>query len=69
MTEFSARTGTGLVVGASRTIGLALAQELLRRGWRVIGTVRGERRSALHDLADESGGHLVVEQLDMTDDA
>jgi NAD(P)-dependent dehydrogenase (short-subunit alcohol dehydrogenase family) len=59
--------GTALVVGASRTLGLALAAELLRRGWDVIGTVRGERRTELHDLAESSAGRLVVESLDMTE--
>ncbi|MFF3068407.1 SDR family oxidoreductase [Kitasatospora sp. NPDC057904] len=58
---------TALVIGASRTLGLGLAAELLRRGWDVIGTVRGERRTGLHDLADASGGRLAVESLEMTD--
>lgn len=58
---------TALVVGASRTLGLALAGELLRRGWDVIGTVRGDRRTGLHDLAESSGGCLVVESLDTTE--
>ena len=56
---------TALVVGASRGIGLGLAQEYLRRGWRVIGTVRddaGER--ALRALGD-----VQAERLDVTDDA
>jgi NAD(P)-dependent dehydrogenase (short-subunit alcohol dehydrogenase family) len=60
---------TALVVGASRTIGLGLAAELLHRGWTVVGTVRGTRRTALHDLADRSGGRLTVEELEMTDAA
>lgn len=58
---------TALVVGASRTIGLALVAELLQRGWQVVGTVRGPQRGALHDLADHWEGRLNVEQLDMTD--
>ena len=60
-------TRTALVVGASRALGLALAAELLDRGWAVIGTVRGTGRTELHDLADGSGGRLEVETLDMTD--
>jgi len=44
-----------------------LAEQLLRRGWRVIGTARDQRRGALHDLAAASEGRLVVEQLDMND--
>ncbi|KUF20350.1 SDR family NAD(P)-dependent oxidoreductase [Streptomyces silvensis] len=59
--------GTALVVGASRTIGLGLTGEFLRRGWDVIGTVRGSRRTGLHDLADASAGRLTVESLEMTE--
>src|SRR5690348_13358093 len=58
---------TALIVGASRTLGLELAAEYLRRGWDVIGTVRGSRRTGRHDLAEESGGRLTVESLEMTD--
>jgi len=57
---------TALVVGASRTLGLAIAGEYLRRGWDVIGTVRGDRRTPLHDLADGSSGRLSVEVMDIT---
>ena len=53
---------SALIIGASRGLGLALAQEYLKRGWRVVGTVR--RRTALHDLADRYGGRLEVETLD-----
>ena len=60
-------SGTALVVGASRALGLALAEELLERGWEVIGTVRGARRTGLHELAESAGGRLTVEQLEMTD--
>ncbi|WP_431682705.1 SDR family oxidoreductase [Kitasatospora sp. KL5] len=58
---------TALVIGASRTLGLGLATEFLRRGWDVIGTVRADRRTGLHDLADACGGRLTVESLEMTD--
>ncbi|MFE3886949.1 SDR family oxidoreductase [Streptomyces lydicus] len=58
---------TALVIGASRTLGLGLATAYLRRGWDVIGTVRGSRRTGLHDLAETSGGRLTVESLEMTD--
>ncbi|MFI0263103.1 SDR family NAD(P)-dependent oxidoreductase [Streptomyces sp. NPDC017056] len=58
---------TALVVGASRTLGLGLVAEYLRRGWDVIGTVRGSGRTGLHDLADASEGRLTVESLEMTD--
>ncbi|MFI5528246.1 SDR family oxidoreductase [Kitasatospora sp. NPDC051853] len=58
---------TALIVGASRTIGLGIAAEYLRRGWEVVGTVRGEHRTGLHELAETSGGRLTVERLEMTD--
>ncbi|MFC5144961.1 SDR family NAD(P)-dependent oxidoreductase [Streptomyces aureoversilis] len=58
---------TALIVGASRTLGLGLAAEYLRRGWNVIGTVRGSRRTGLHDLAEASGGRLAIESLEMTE--
>ncbi|WP_331760372.1 SDR family oxidoreductase (plasmid) [Streptomyces sp. NBC_01471] len=58
---------TALIVGASRTLGLGLATEYAHRGWDVIGTVRGSRRTGLHDLADASGGRVTVESLDTTE--
>ncbi|MBB5913004.1 NAD(P)-dependent dehydrogenase (short-subunit alcohol dehydrogenase family) [Nocardia transvalensis] len=59
-------SGTALVIGASRTLGLGIATELWRRGWDVIGTVRGTERTGLHDLADASAGRVTVETLDIT---
>ncbi|MFG2600235.1 SDR family NAD(P)-dependent oxidoreductase [Streptomyces sp. NPDC048462] len=59
--------GTALVVGASRGLGLALATEYAHRGWEVIATVRDSRRTALHDLAEASGGGVTVENLDTTE--
>ncbi|GAA0594488.1 SDR family oxidoreductase [Streptomyces crystallinus] len=58
---------TALVIGASRTLGLGLAAEYLRRGWDVIGTVRGSRHTGLHDLAHAFPGRLTIESLEMTD--
>ncbi|WP_310723603.1 SDR family oxidoreductase [Streptomyces sp. N2A] len=58
---------TALIVGASRALGLGLATEYARRGWNVIGTVRGDRRTGLHDLAEASEGRVTVESLDMTE--
>src|SRR5579862_1990441 len=59
-----------LVVGASRGLGLGLATELRRRGWRVVATARdrrGERR--LQDLAATPGAELRIEHVDINDDA
>ncbi|KJV28085.1 SDR family oxidoreductase [Luteibacter yeojuensis] len=62
----SPQTGSILLVGASRGLGLALAEAFAGRGWEVVGTVRGTRRTPLHDLADAQPGLIAVEQLDIT---
>ncbi|WP_109807482.1 SDR family NAD(P)-dependent oxidoreductase [Sphingosinithalassobacter portus] len=56
---------TALIVGASRGLGCAIAAEFLKRGWHVIGTVRGYERTQLHDLASEADGRLTIETLDI----
>ena len=59
---------TALVVGASRGLGLGLAKELASRGWTVIGTRRGPASDkGLQELADQSGGKVRVEALDLED--
>jgi NAD(P)-dependent dehydrogenase (short-subunit alcohol dehydrogenase family) len=58
---------TALILGASRGLGLALAEDYLKRGWRVVATARGGDRTALHDLADRAGGRLEIERVEMTD--
>jgi NAD(P)-dependent dehydrogenase (short-subunit alcohol dehydrogenase family) len=55
-----------LLVGALRGLGLALAEEWLRRGWRVTATVRRRDRTGLHDLADLHRGKLEIEMVDIT---
>ena len=58
----SDQTKTILIVGASRGLGLGLAQEYAKRGWHVIGTVRGASpRTGLHALADDSKGRVRIE--------
>jgi NAD(P)-dependent dehydrogenase (short-subunit alcohol dehydrogenase family) len=57
---------TALVVGASRSIGLALAGELAHRDWDVIATVRGHESDALQHLAEQTGRRVTVEHLDIT---
>ena len=56
---------TALIVGASRGLGLALAKEYARRGWQVIGTVRAEAGTGLHDFAAEHKDGLEIERLDI----
>ncbi len=55
-----------LLIGASRGLGLAIAAEYVGRGATVVATVRGEGRTALHDLWGTSGGLLEIEHLDIT---
>jgi NAD(P)-dependent dehydrogenase (short-subunit alcohol dehydrogenase family) len=55
-----------LLVGASRGLGYAMAQEFLQRGWNVVGTVRGEARTSLHELAEKPAGRIEIETLDIT---
>ncbi|MGQ9365340.1 SDR family oxidoreductase [Azospirillum sp. ST 5-10] len=55
-----------LLVGASRGLGHAIAAEFLKKGWTVVGTVRGgATRTLLHDLADEHPGRVEIETLDI----
>jgi NAD(P)-dependent dehydrogenase (short-subunit alcohol dehydrogenase family) len=56
-----------LLVGASRGLGLAMAAEFLKKGWNVVGTVRGSARTGLHDLANEFDGRLEIAALDITE--
>jgi NAD(P)-dependent dehydrogenase (short-subunit alcohol dehydrogenase family) len=56
---------TILLIGASRGLGHAMAAEFLKKGWNVVGTVRGEGRTRLHDLADAFAGHVEIEALDI----
>src|SRR5260370_40869604 len=59
-------TGTALIVGASRGLGLGLAREYHKRGWQVIGTVRSDNPpTPLHALANESKGAVRVETVDI----
>ncbi|SEG67333.1 SDR family oxidoreductase [Marinobacterium lutimaris] len=55
---------TALVTGAGRGIGLALAQQLIDGGYRVIATCRGEPSTALRAL--ESSGRLQIQPLEVT---
>jgi NAD(P)-dependent dehydrogenase (short-subunit alcohol dehydrogenase family) len=54
-----------LLIGASRGLGLALAEEHLKRGWRVIASVRSA--SALEAHRGVYGERLEVVTLDTTD--
>lgn len=56
-----------LLFGASRGLGLAIAEEHLKLGWRVVATARQETGTALHGLVDEADGRLDIEIVDITD--
>ncbi|WP_042402175.1 SDR family oxidoreductase [Streptacidiphilus carbonis] len=58
-----------LLIGASRGLGLALAQEWLSSGWDVVATVRGQGRTGLHELAEAHGDRVGIEALDVTEPA
>ena len=58
-----------LLFGASRGLGLAIAEEYLKRGWRVVATARKETGTALHALAGKADGRLEVEVVDIADPA
>jgi NAD(P)-dependent dehydrogenase (short-subunit alcohol dehydrogenase family) len=59
---------TVIVTGANRGIGLALAQQYLARGYRVIATARKPAEATeLNRLAAASKGLFIVEQLDVMD--
>ena len=51
---------------SSRGLGLGLVREHLRRGWRVIATVRDDGgQEALRELASQGGGALEVEHAQL----
>jgi NAD(P)-dependent dehydrogenase (short-subunit alcohol dehydrogenase family) len=54
-----------LLIGASRGLGFALAQEYVKRGWNVVATERSGTPSRLHELAAASRGRLETESVDI----
>lgn len=66
MAQASSSSPSILLVGASRGLGHALAGEFVRRGWNVVGTVRGGQ-TELHALAARHPEQLTVETTDITD--
>lgn len=69
MSSFRAKPETGIawVTGASSGIGLGVAQELARRGYKVVITAR--RLAELEKAAEGSGGKLIARAADVTDRA
>jgi NAD(P)-dependent dehydrogenase (short-subunit alcohol dehydrogenase family) len=60
-------TKTLLLIGASRGLGYAIAEEYLKRGWQVVATERQGARSKLHDLWARSGERLEIETIDINE--
>ena len=56
-----------LLIGASRGLGFALAEEYLERGWQVVATERDSNTSKLHDLLRSARGRLEIATVDITD--
>jgi len=56
---------TILLIGASRDLGYAMADEYSRLEWRLVATLRATARTQLHDLADKSGNSVEIEHLDI----
>jgi NAD(P)-dependent dehydrogenase (short-subunit alcohol dehydrogenase family) len=69
MNDSIASTPSILLIGASRGLGHAMAEEFVKRRWSVVGTVRGNTRTPLHELADKHPGQVTVESADITDSA
>ena len=55
-----------LLIGASRGLGYAMAEEFLKRDWDVVGTVRGTSSTRLHELSQRSPGRIEIQTLDIT---
>jgi NAD(P)-dependent dehydrogenase (short-subunit alcohol dehydrogenase family) len=55
-----------LLIGASRGLGFALAEEYLKRGWQVVATERDSATSKLHDLLRAAQGRLEIATIDIT---
>ena len=64
-----ASTPSILIVGASRGLGLAMAEAFARRGWAVVGTRRDGTPTQLDALALAFAGLVQVETADVTDAA
>jgi NAD(P)-dependent dehydrogenase (short-subunit alcohol dehydrogenase family) len=58
--------GRVLLFGASRGLGLALADAWVEDGWHVTATVRESGKTALHELAERHPAQVQIETLDVT---
>lgn len=61
-------TGTILITGANRGIGLELASQYAADGWQVLACCRQpERAQGLQKIAETAGGRLSIHALEVTD--
>lgn len=58
-----------LVTGSDRGIGLALTEELARRGWRVVATCRDPEHAHALEAFAATHSRITLESLDVSDDA
>jgi len=56
-----------LLIGASRGLGYAMAEEYLKLGWSVVATARSNSQSRLSALQQRFKGALEIETVDITD--
>jgi NAD(P)-dependent dehydrogenase (short-subunit alcohol dehydrogenase family) len=54
-----------LLIGASRGLGFALAEEYLKRGWHVLATERNRTTSKLHTLVADARDRLEIQTVDI----
>ena len=58
---------TVLITGSNRGIGLAFVQHYVAEGWNVLATARTPSRADELNAIAEAYEHLLIEQLDVTD--
>ena len=66
-TKRSDITGTVLITGANRGIGLAMARNYAERGWRVIATARKPDKATELNALATANSKVSVERLDVLD--
>ena len=64
--EETSANKSDIIIGASRGLGLAIVEDLLERGWRVVGTCRHGKPTQLHALAERFPDMLEIERIDIT---
>jgi NAD(P)-dependent dehydrogenase (short-subunit alcohol dehydrogenase family) len=67
-TEIRSQSAAGrvLLIGASRGLGLALAEKWVEGGWHLTATVRESGKTALHELAERYPAQVEIEMVDVT---